>query len=578
MLECEQLFYTTALIDNRSGYQITAKSTGITNEIIQELEGYMYPIGIDSSEFISSYSLLFLKNKKIAFSKITNIGIGYDGRDNTLYNHTIILQDEQFKKLECDSKNLKKYFLENSRKKGQLDQIQIDEKLDEIDWDFFKKIPRNILETILDAFFSNTSKKIILVGIKEKDFISEIISVIPKSMRRLSYSNKVIDANRQIKYNIIQIDDFTSTSLEKNNVVDTNKIPTFYENDNDPILERTIKTIVQVLKNKDSEVLRAIQNEFESIDDLDVRNKIKLATYFTETQKNHNDERSKKFAKDLLKILEEFNEDTIMKYLSRIKKFLPERDYEQYSEKIEFKRIMYKFKNEEINFETISKIFKSLYDWDYESRDKIFKQLIKHNLKEIKEKGTKIIIDAKYNFEEVVLDNFVENKELNKSVLDAFDENINFDSHYKKNYFEHIIERVATNNQNLAINLLRKPVFNFKDQYDSRHYKNILKTVLDNNEFLDKVDFQSLLLLIDEIFVKIKKIIEYVPPSGINGTTDSNIYELKKIIKGFQKTLDSIEKKNLNEELSDKITEQNVKINDFLEKHKIGGIISNFFD
>ena len=578
MQECEQLFYTTAAIGNRTGYQVIARSTGITEEIIQELEGYLYPIGVDSNKFTTSNSLLFLKNKKIAFSTVRNVGTGFDGRDNTLYNHTIILEKEQFEKIEYDSRSLQNYYVENTRKQGKLDKITIQENSTPINWEFFEKTPRNILETVLDAIF--LSKKIILSGIREKEFISEIISILPKSMRMLSYSNMIIEPNRQIRYDIMQVDDDEKLSIDLKNCIKivADKIPMFYKNDSDLMLERTIKIIVQILKNKESEALEFIHNEFESIENSNVKDKIKLVIYYKETKNEENIERGKKFANDMLEILDKFNVEIIVKYLLGIRKFLSKQDYEKYSKEIELNHIISEFKEKEINYENINQMFRSLHEWNYEACDKLFKQIIKNNIEKVKENAVHLLIDAKYNYEEVIMDNFLKNEELHKNVSDMFDEKVEWEIYYKKSYFEHIIEKVAKNSTKLTINLLKKPVFDLKDVYDSRHYKTILESILNNTGFLDKTKSDTLLELIKEVFTRIKKIVEYKPPSGTAGTTNSNLYELIKIVKRFQKTLEYFETKKLDDKLHDKIINQKDEINGFLEKHKTRRTISDLWD
>ena len=79
------------------------------------------------------------------------------------------------------------------------------------------------------------SKKIILSGIKEKEFIPEIISILPKSLRMLSYSNIVIEPNRQSRYDIMQVNDEEKLPTDLKNCVNivVDQISMFYENNND---------------------------------------------------------------------------------------------------------------------------------------------------------------------------------------------------------------------------------------------------------------------------------------------------------------------------------------------------------
>ncbi|WP_428324912.1 hypothetical protein [Nitrosopumilus sp.] len=577
MHKCDQLFYTTASVGNKSGYQVTAKSSGITEDVIQDLEGYLYPVGIDPSKFSSSNSLLFLKNNKVAFSTVINIGTGFDGRDNTLYNHTIILEKHQFEKMNFDSRILFQYFIEDPKELGVLDKIQIHEMSIPINWDFFESIPRNLLETILDALFS--SKKISLIGIKNAKFIPELLTILPKSMRLLSYSNVVAEPKRQNLYDISQIKNDDKFSVEENHLkINSDEMPVFYENNDDLILERTVKIIVEIIKNKDQKSLDFIHNEFEEIDNSNIKNKIKLVTYYNEVEKSHDEYRTKKFANDILEILKDFDDDTTVNYLLKIKPFLPENDFKKYSKGLELSYIVSKFDDTNLDFNTVYEMFNSLHDWTYESRDQLFKNILKTNFQKIKKNGTKLLLDARFQFEEVILDNFIQNPQLHENILELFDEKTDLPIYYKKSYLEHIIERISKMNNFLTIELLKKPIFNLDDEYDSKHYRKILKLILSNDEFLKKTTPESLLDLIHTIFFRIKQIIEHDMSSDVNTTTNSNLHELTKIIKRFLKSLEYLEKTELDLKLRDKLLLQKDEMTIFLEKHKPKRTLSNLFD
>ena len=65
MFNVEQFIYTTASIENKKGYQIVAKSEGITEKIVEELETYAYPVDLDPRKFNESRSLLELENDEL---------------------------------------------------------------------------------------------------------------------------------------------------------------------------------------------------------------------------------------------------------------------------------------------------------------------------------------------------------------------------------------------------------------------------------------------------------------------------------------------------------------------------------
>ncbi len=52
MPKCDHFIYTAAKIGSSEGYQIIAKSEGITDEIISQLSKYLYPLGVKVSDFI----------------------------------------------------------------------------------------------------------------------------------------------------------------------------------------------------------------------------------------------------------------------------------------------------------------------------------------------------------------------------------------------------------------------------------------------------------------------------------------------------------------------------------------------
>lgn len=62
----------------------------------------------------------------IAYSRIKNIGLGYDGRENTLYNHTFIFSKNDFKRYYNDGRIFDNFYLENKSIQGILLTLSID--------------------------------------------------------------------------------------------------------------------------------------------------------------------------------------------------------------------------------------------------------------------------------------------------------------------------------------------------------------------------------------------------------------------------------------------------------------------
>ena len=126
MAKCEHFIYTAAKIGSNEGYQIIAKSSGITDQITNNLTEYLYPLGVKVNEFKESRSMLLLPDSKISYSIVKNIGKGYDGRSGTLYNHTFVIEKDEFKKLDFDSRIFEKHFVRNDALRGELKSLDIE--------------------------------------------------------------------------------------------------------------------------------------------------------------------------------------------------------------------------------------------------------------------------------------------------------------------------------------------------------------------------------------------------------------------------------------------------------------------
>ena len=113
MVLCEQFIFTSSKLEE-GGYRVIAKSSGITEKILRELEEYVYPIGIEPSKFHDSKSMRILENE-IAFIQSKNIGIGQDGRPDTMHSHIIIMNKDDFKKFGNDSRIFNEYYSETRK-------------------------------------------------------------------------------------------------------------------------------------------------------------------------------------------------------------------------------------------------------------------------------------------------------------------------------------------------------------------------------------------------------------------------------------------------------------------------------
>ena len=317
MLTVDQFVYTTASLSGKSGYQIIAKSSGISEGIISELDDYLYPTGIVPSEFHESRSMLLLKNEKIAFSKIKNIGIGYDGRNNTLYNHTLVVNKEDFAKNGCDTRIFEQFYVENTSLQGKLPVLQIDPNVPEMDFQIAKNSEIIVKETLTELF---RKQKIAILDTKNTDLIQKILSLVPPSMRLIPFSTLVIQPERQPNYHLIQTESQNKSILEKNfKIIDPDKPP---EEQKKNILKNNVIYLINMIHSRKNDELKELYELFEKTPGTDFKNKLILLTTFSKYKLETDENLKEKYAEEIAAVLKKFDKSVASEYLAKIKPHL----------------------------------------------------------------------------------------------------------------------------------------------------------------------------------------------------------------------------------------------------------------
>lgn len=262
MPQCDHFIYTAGKIGSTDSYQIIAKSAGITDEITSKLEKYLYPLGVKISEFKESRSLLILPNNKIAYSIIKNIGIGYDGRRGTLYNHTFVIDENEFEELGFDSRVFEKRFIKNDSVRGELKPVNIDPLSLSPDFKFLKKQDIELVEEIIYRIL--VRKKIAILKTDELMFLQNVFAILPPPLRLIPFSTLVVEPDRQDKFHLIQVPKEIETKIAKSFVIiDPDKISSSIRKKSEYYDD--IKQLLQFVLDEDKKSLQQIFSNFEKI-------------------------------------------------------------------------------------------------------------------------------------------------------------------------------------------------------------------------------------------------------------------------------------------------------------------------
>ena len=282
MAALEHFIYTAARVGKKDGYQVIAKSPGITDKILSSLDEYLYPLGVKVKDFEESRSLLILPDNKISYSIVKNIGIGYDGRRGTIYNHTFVLDIDDFKKFDYDSRVFNRYFIQNDKKFGELKPIKIKPLSIPINFEVLNKLQSPMLAQILQNLFKNN--KIALININELELIQNLFAILPLSQRLIPFSTTVYEPYVQHKFNLIQIPENIKKDLPKSfRIINFHTIPKTLSKNN-PFIQN-MYSLIKVIQNYDETQLKEIHKDFDKISSiLYTTKRIKLEHIFDELE------------------------------------------------------------------------------------------------------------------------------------------------------------------------------------------------------------------------------------------------------------------------------------------------------
>jgi len=325
MISSDHFIYTSAKTDKQTGYQVIAKSNGITETILNSLTEYMYPLGANLKELKKSKSLLILKNK-IAFS-VVEIGIGFDGRGGTVYNHTFVIDEKDFKKLYYDSRILEEYFIKDDSLRDELKNIEIENFAFPLNFRFIQKNDPELIKSSLSTIFKK--KKLALVEIDDANFIQNLLSVLPPSMRLISFSTHVSQPERQSNYDIIQIPRQVQSQLSSNYKQIHQSDP---EISGRTDLDLAINYLHSLCSKNDLENIQNLHNEFEKIRSTDYKNKIIMLAYYHLFLQAEKHDQKFSYAKKCYKTLQKLDAEGMEKYLNKLADYLEKEEIKKVTE------------------------------------------------------------------------------------------------------------------------------------------------------------------------------------------------------------------------------------------------------
>ena len=563
MLIIEQFIYTSANIGGKKGYQIVAKSDGVSDKIISEINPYLYPLGVTSSKFIESCSLLLLGNK-ITYSKIKNIGIGHDGRNNTIYNHTLIMNVEDFKKILNDTRILEQYYIEDSTLEGELPQLKIEEGSRVKDIIISNEINEHIHE-IMHALLNQ--KSIAFCSLNNIELIQKILNLLPPSMRLISFSTLVVQPSQQPKYRLIGIEKsskiilnnkFTRIDLEQNNTK------------NKRILDDSINYFVDLLNSHDIKKIEEFNKQFEMLSGNDFKTKLTVLFNIKEFEKCHERSNRQDKSNKIMDLLINFEPASASSIYDKIRNDLSSNTIQKYIVEFEIPQILKDFKRIPIKKNNIENMFNKLSDGVSESRLKLLSKLMDKRKEDFLEYGASLIIDTRNAYYNIIIYRaFVEKDYLHKCIFESLNEKNHIQDYVRREIFEKMFVLSVKYNPKLTLSILDHDNFILDDMHDSLFFKKLIKNTL-NFSIVKTIKVDILLNISRRIFQKILKPTQITKSSGTMELQNSVLESLLEIAEFLIEILElTLQNPETNNSVRNNILLLNDEIQQFIKKRKI---------
>ncbi|CAI9830780.1 hypothetical protein IBTHAUMO2_1090010 [Nitrosopumilaceae archaeon] len=206
-MRIDQFVYTTADIDGRLGYQVVARSSGITDEMVSVMYGYMHPAGIEPNRFKESRSLRLLDGGPAIYCIARNAGAGHDGRPHTLYCHAFAVDAAEFAASGYDTRVFDVLYVEDKGARGTLPHLdlELDPKPAGSGHD------ARCLAAALAPLFQGQRTAIVSDG----RLLQDLLRMLPPSIRLVPFSTLVIQPDRQPEYRLVACPDIVRYRLPK---------------------------------------------------------------------------------------------------------------------------------------------------------------------------------------------------------------------------------------------------------------------------------------------------------------------------------------------------------------------------
>ena len=198
----DHILYTATDEDTKhglhGGYAVAAKSEGITDNLLEFLDQYHYPLGINDHDIFNRIMYRSLtKHKSKLIYTVAHTGIGHDGRDGTFNTQHFVFDAEKFEQLQNDTTHINPFVSPLSHTTRSLSLFRIPRVYDSSVHVMDLPRVKEIVQYIIDK------RKVAILYDKSIINIPGILQCVPPASRIVPWSNVVYDQSRQTNFKLI---------------------------------------------------------------------------------------------------------------------------------------------------------------------------------------------------------------------------------------------------------------------------------------------------------------------------------------------------------------------------------------
>ena len=417
---CDHFVFASAASgrDGTCRYGIAARSPGVGEDVPRLLGGHLYPLGVDQGRFARSSSLIVLDDG-VAFTQARNAGPDSEGRPDSIYSHTVMIQKDDFEALGHDTRAVAmqcpRDWLE-----GDLRPLKIRPMDLSMDFSSARRLGISRLRPFLEAVFSG--KSVAVRGTDDADLLPDLLSLLPSPLRLVPFTTLLADPRREHPFRVVQTD-APRASLGGYTVIDAGGAPLGGSQPpplplSTTMLDTCVGHLARMIEDGDEAGIASLYGEMDELSGLGYKERLCAAAGAGMYEAGLL--RSPSWARDMARLLDSISAGRAAACFARIERFLPDGDRRLYAERYGARLVVLRHAGRRLDAAAFAEMLDQCGDGRGPAAGDLVRALLEQRPGEMRKAGVELLSSAASRREaQEVADAFAASPQLRPLILDA---------------------------------------------------------------------------------------------------------------------------------------------------------------